>query len=291
MKQRFETLALHGGYSPEATTLARGVPLHRTTSYTFKDAAHAAGMFALEEPGYFYTRVSNPTQAVLEERVSLLEGCGRPDGTRTLALALASGTSAVFYAIINLARQGDEIVAASNLYGGTYSMFDAILPRFGVSVRMAGAGDVDAMAALVNDSTRAVYIEAIGNPGLDVADIAAYADMAHAKGLPLIVDATFATPYLLRPLEHGADIVIHSLTKWIGGHGTAIGGIVVDGDSFDWRNARFALYNEPDGSYHGKRYAHDFGDAPPYITRMRVVPLRNLGAAIAPDNAWMFLQG
>lgn len=291
MKQRFETLALHGGYEPEAATRARAVPLHRTTSFTFKDAAHAAGIFALTDPGYFYTRVGNPTQAVLEERLALLEGCGLPEGRGAAALALASGTSAVFYSVINLARQGDNIVTASNLYGGTYTMFDSILPPLGITARMVKIGDLDAAAAAITPKTRAVYVEAIGNPTLEVADIAAYADMAHAHGLPLVVDATFVTPYLQRPLEHGADIVIHSLTKWIGGHGTAIGGIVVDGNNFDWKRELFELYNEPDESYHGLRWGHDTGELPPFVTRMRVVPLRNLGACISPDNAWMFLQG
>lgn len=233
MNKRFETLSIHGGQSPEAETCARGVSVCRSTSFTFKDAAHAAGIFSLDEPGYFYSRVGNPTQTTLEDRVALLESCGLPDGNGVAAVALASGTSAVFYAIINLAGQGDEIVTASNLYGGTYTMFDSILPQFGITTRFVKAGDPEAFAAAVTPKTRAIYVETIGNPGLEVADIAAFADMAHAHGLPLLVDATFTTPYLMRPLEHGADVVIHSLTKWMGGHGTAIGGIVVDGNNFD----------------------------------------------------------
>lgn len=292
MKQRFETLSIHGGHTPDPITHARAVPLHRTTSFTFNDARHAADIFALQEPGYFYSRVGNPTQEALEERVALLEGCGLPAERGVGALALASGTAAIFYAIINLAAQGDDIVAARNLYGGTFTMFDSLLPRFGITARLAPVNDLDAFAAAITPKTRAVYVEAIGNPGLEVSDIAAFADLAHAHHLPLIVDATFATPYLLRPLEHGADVVVHSLTKWIGGHGTAIGGIVVDGNNFDWKNERFsALYSEPDSSYHGLRWAHDLGARPPYITRMRTVPLRNLGACLSPDNVWMFLQG
>lgn len=293
MKQRFETLSIHGGHTPDPVTHACAVPLHRTSSYTFKDAQHAAALFALQEPGYIYTRLGNPTQEVLETRLALLESSGLQNGAgrKAGALALASGTSAVFYSIINLARQGDEIVAGSNLYGGTYTMFDAILPQFGIRTRMVKAGDLDAFAAAITPKTRAIYVESIGNPTLEVADIAALADLAHAHDLPLLVDATFSTPYLCRPLEFGADVVIHSLTKWIGGHGTALGGIVVDGNTFDWRHERFALYNEPDQSYHGLRWGHDLGDLPPFITRMRTVPLRNLGACLAPDNIWMFLQG
>lgn len=284
MKQRFETLTIHGGQSPDPATSARAVPVHRTSSFVFKDARHASALFSLAEPGYIYTRLGNPTQEVLETRLSLLEGGAG-------ALALASGTSAVFYAVINLARYGDDIVAASNLYGGTHTMFSSILPQFGIRTRFVRPNDLDAFAAAISKTTRALFIEAIGNPGLDVADIAALADLAHAHGLPLIVDATFATPYLLRPIEHGADIVLHSLTKWIGGHGTAIGGIVVDAGRFDWKDKGFALYDEPDDSYHGLRWGHELDNPPPYITRMRTVPLRNLGACLAPDNVWMFLQG
>lgn len=288
MNKRFETLSIHGGYRPDERVRSRAVPLDRSTAFTFRDCEHAADVFALKDPGYLYTRLGNPTQAVLEARLALLEdgGTGKAE-----ALALASGTSAIFYAVANLARQGDEIVAASNLYGGTYTMFDAILPDFGIRTRLVPEGDLDAFAAAINANTRALFVEAIGNPGLDVADIKALADLAHANNLPLVVDSTFATPYLLRPLEHGADIVVHSLTKWIGGHGVAIGGIVVDGGSFDWKDKGFALYDEPDASYHGLRWGHDLEGALPYITRMRTVPLRNLGACIAPDNAWFFLQG
>ena len=286
--KRFETLSIHGGYTPDENTRSRAVPLDRSTSFTFRDCQHAADVFALKDPSYLYTRLGSPTQAVLEKRLALLEDGGA--GTAA-ALALASGTSAVFYAVINLARQGDEIVALSNLYGGTYTMFDAILPDFGIRTRFVREGDAEGVAAAINSRTRALFVEAIGNPGLDVADIARLADLAHARGIPLIVDATFTTPYLLRPLEHGADIVVHSLTKWIGGHGVAIGGIVVDGGTFDWKNKGFSLYDDPDPNYHGLRWGHDVEGALPYITRMRTVPLRNLGACVAPDNAWFFLQG
>lgn len=284
MKAHFETLAVHGGQKPDPTTLSRGVPLYRTAAYLFKSAEHAARVFNLEEEGNIYSRLGNPTEAVLEERVNLLEG-------GVGAVTSASGTSAVFSAIINLAQQGDEIISANNLYGGTFTMFDSILPNFGITVHMAHVTELDAIKRFINSKTRAIYAEAIGNPSLDVADIDALAEIAHQAGVPLIIDSTFATPYLLRPFEHGADIVVHSLTKWLGGHGVAIGGIVVDGGKFDWSDERFDLYNKPDPGYHGMRWAHDFKGMPPYITRMRTVPLRNLGACLSPDNAWMFLQG
>ena len=228
----------------------------------------------------------NPTQDLLERRLSELEG-------GAAALALASGTSAVFYSAINVAGQGDEIVAAKSLYGGTYTMFDNILPQFGISVRLVDPLDVDAYKAAINEKTKAVYIEAIGNPGLDVPDVEAIAGVAHQAGVPLIVDSTFATPYLMRPIEYGADVVIHSLTKWIGGHGTGIGGLVVDAGKFNWNNGRFKQYSEPDESYHGIVWATGLGDLNPvaFIIRMRLIMLRNLGACISPDNAWIFLQG
>lgn len=285
-KQRLETMAVHTGQARDEGQLSRGVPVYRTASYLFKNTEHAADLFSLKVPGNIYTRLMNPTQAVLEERVAAMEG-GRA------ALALASGTSAVFYAIINLARTGDEIVAASNLYGGTFTMFKDILPQFGIRVRMVTANDFEGLSQSINQKTRAVFIEAIGNPTLEVSDIGAYARIAHENHVPLIVDATFTTPFLLRPIDHGADIVVHSLTKWLGGHGTGIGGVVVDSGNFDWKAPKFDLYNQPDPSYHGLRYAHDLGELNPvaFAVRMRLVPLRNLGAAISPDNAWMFLQG
>ena len=285
-KYRFETLALHAGQTPDPATLSRGIPVYRTSSYVFKSTEHAASLFALKEPGNIYTRIMNPTQDVLEQRVAALEG-------GAAGLALSSGTSAVFYSIITLAKAGDEIVSANNLYGGTYTMFDAILPQLGITVRFVPNNDFQALKRAINPRTRAVYIETIGNPVLDVADVKTYAEIAHENHLPLIVDSTFTTPYLLRPLEYGADIVVHSLTKWLGGHGAAIGGIVVDGASFDWSHPKFDLFNEPDPNYHGLRWAKDLGDLGKlaYILRMRTVPLRNLGACISPDNAWIFLQG
>jgi O-acetylhomoserine (thiol)-lyase len=283
---KFETQCLHAGQQPDPTTNARGVAIHRTSSYVFNNTEHAANLFALKEPGNIYTRIMNPTQDILEQRIAALEG-------GAAALALSSGTSAVYYSIINICEAGDEIVSASNLYGGTYTMFDCILPQFGIRVKFADAREPDNFAKAINDKTRALYIETIGNPVLEFTDIKVVADIAHRHNLPLIVDATFTTPYLLKTIEHGADIVVNSLTKWMGGHGTGIGGIVVDSGKFNWQDPKFNLYNEPDPSYHGIRYAHDLGDMNPiaFILRMRLVPLRNLGACISPDNAWMFLQG
>jgi len=283
---RLETKCLHAGQEPDPSTLARAVPVHRTSSYVFKDTEHAANLFSLKELGNIYTRLMNPTTDVLEKRVAALEN-------GAAGLALASGTSAIFYSIINICQAGDEVVAASNLYGGTYTQFNNILPQFGITVKFADARNPETFAELITDKTKALYCETIGNPGLDVSDIGAIADIAHANGIPLIVDSTFATPYLVRPIEHGADIVVHSLTKWLGGHGTGIGGIVVDSGKFDWTSGKFPLMTEPDESYHGIRYALDLGELAPlaYILRMRLVPLRNLGACISPDNSWIFLQG
>ncbi|MBT3276170.1 MAG: O-acetylhomoserine aminocarboxypropyltransferase/cysteine synthase [Spirochaetales bacterium] len=286
MGHKLETISLHGGQTPDPTTGARGVPVHRTTAYQFKDTTHAANLFALSELGNIYTRIMNPTQDVLEKRVAELEG-------GAAGLALASGTSGIFYSIINLAGAGDEIVSAKNLYGGTYTMFDNILPQLGITVKFVDPLDTNAYKRAIGPKTKAVYIESIGNPSLDVPDIQAIADIAHNEGIPLIIDSTFTTPYLLRPIEHGADIVIHSLTKWMGGHGVGIGGIVVDAGKFDWNSEKFPLYSKPDSSYHDLVWATGLGDLSPiaYILRMRTVPLRNLGACISPDNAWMFLQG
>jgi O-acetylhomoserine (thiol)-lyase len=284
---RFETLALHGGQKPDPTTTSRGVPVYRTSSYVFESTEKAANLFALKELGNIYTRIMNPTQDVLEQRVSLLEG-------GAASVALASGTSAIFYSIITLARAGDQIVSANNLYGGTYTMFDAILPTLGISTRFVRPDDPKNFEKAITDKTRALFIETIGNPVLDVTDVQWVAEVAHRHGLPLIADATFTTPYLLRSIEHGADIVVNSLTKWMGGHGTAIGGIVTDSGKFDWKNKRFAQFNDPDPNYHGLKWAHDLPPALAPIAfalRLRTVPLRNLGACISPDNAWMFLQG
>jgi O-acetylhomoserine (thiol)-lyase len=283
----FETLALHAGQTPDGT-LSRGIPVYRTSSYLFKNTEHAANLFALKELGNIYTRLMNPTTDILEQRVTQLEG-------GAASVALASGTSAVFYSIITLARAGDEIVSASNLYGGTYTQFDAILPQLGIKVNFVDHQNPRSFAQAINEKTRAIFIETIGNPVLDVTDIAAVAKIAHDHGLPLIVDATFTTPYLLRTIEHGADIVVNSLTKWLGGHGAAIGGIITDSGRFPWKNnPRFRLFNEPDSNYHGLKWAHDLPAALAPIAfalRVRTVPLRNLGAAISPDNSFLFLQG
>ena len=283
---KFETLCLHAGQEPDPTTTARGVAVHRTSSYVFKSTEHAANLFGLKELGNIYTRIMNPTQDVLEQRVAALEG-------GAAALALASGTSAVHYSIINICSAGDEIVSANNLYGGTYTMFDCILPQFGIHTKFADARDPQSFETAITDKTRAIFIETIGNPLLEFTDIGAISEIAKKHHLPLIVDATFTTPFLLKSFDYGADIVVNSLTKWMGGHGTGIGGIVVDSGKFDWTDPKFKLYNEPDPSYHGLRYAHDLGDLNPvaFIMRMRLVPLRNLGACISPDNAWIFLQG
>lgn len=283
---KLETIALHAGHVVDQDTLSRAVPIHRTSSFVFKNTEHAANLFSLKEMGNIYTRLGNPTQDVLEKRVAALEG-------GAAALALASGTSAIFYSIINICKQGDEIIAANNLYGGTISQFDSILPQLGITVRMVDPSDPENFKKAINNRTRALYCETIGNPGLTMTDIQSVADIAHNNNLPLIVDSTFTPPSLLRPIEHGADIVIHSLTKWMGGHGTGLGGIVIDAGSFDWTDPKFSLYNTPDASYHGMRYAHDLGEMNPiaFALRMRLVPLRNLGACISPDNCWIFLQG
>jgi O-acetylhomoserine (thiol)-lyase len=282
-----ETIAVQAGHSPDPATLSRGVPVYRTSSFTFKSAEHAANLFALKESGNIYSRIGNPTNEILEARVSLLEG-------GAASVAVASGTAAVFNTVITIAKAGDEIVSASNLYGGTYTMFDAILPDFGITTKFVGDLDPASFDAAVTDRTRLIYIETIGNPVLDLADIDAISAVARKHHLPLVVDGTFTTPYLLRTIEHGADIVINSLTKWLGGHGTAIGGIATDAGTFDWSDPKFVLFNRPDPTYHGLRWA---ADLPPelrkiaFAMRTRTVPLRNLGACLSPDNAWIFLQG
>jgi len=283
---KFETTALHGAQVIEQDNLSRATPIHRTASYLFKDTEHAANLFSLKEPGNIYTRIGNPTQNILEQRLSLLEG-------GAASLALASGTSGIFYSIINICEAGNEVVAANNLYGGTYSQFDSILPRMGIKVRFVDPTDPENFRRAINEKTRAFYCETIGNPGLTMTDIEAVGKISQENNLPLIVDSTFTPPCILRPLDHGANIVIHSLTKWIGGHGTVLGGIVTDGGNFDWTDPKFTLFNEPDASYHGLRYAHDLGDMNTiaFALRMRLVPLRNLGASISPDNCWAFLQG
>ena len=281
-----ETLALHAGQEIEPATRARAVPVYRTTAYNFKSSQHGADLFALREPGNIYARLMNPTNDVLEKRLAQLDG-------GAAALTLSSGTAAIYFAVTNILRQGDELVSANNLYGGTFTQFDAILPQQGITVRFAPVNDVAATEAAINEKTRALYIETVGNPALDVADIEGYAAIAKKHHLPLIVDATFTPPTLLRPIEHGANIVIHSLSKWIGGHGTGIGGVVVDAGNFDWTDPKFSLYNEPDRGYHGLRFAHDLGELNPlaFILRLRTVGLRNQGPTLAPDAAWLFLQG
>ncbi len=286
---KLETLCLHGGTQADPTTLARAVPVYRTSSFVFKNAEHAANLFALKELGNIYTRLMNPTTDVLEKRVALLEG-----GPEMGGLAVASGTSAIFYAIINLAQAGDNIVSARNLYGGTYTQFNDILPALGITVKFVDSNDPASIAGSIDDKTRAVFVESVSNPALEVTDIEAIAKVAHAHGLPLIVDSTFSTPYLTQPLAHGADVVVHSLTKWFGGHGAGIGGVVVDSGKFNWAAGKHPLYTNPDNSYHGLRWGIDLPDMLrplAYILRMRTVPLRNLGACISPDNAWFFLQG
>ncbi len=285
MTHRFETLFLHAGQTIDETG-ARAVPLHRSSSYVFKSSEHAANLFALKELGNIYTRLMNPTHDVLEKRLAALEG-------GAAGLVTSSGTAAIFYSVINLARTGDEIVAADNLYGGTTTQFNDILPQFGIHARFVNASDPSNFEAAISEKTRAIFVETIGNPSLDVVDLPAVAAVAKRNRVPLIVDNTFATPFLARPMEQGADIVVHSLTKWIGGHGTFIGGILIDSGKFDWTDPKFALFNEPEPSYHGLRFAHDLGPLSPiaFALRARLVPLRNLGACLNPDNAWLALQG
>ncbi|MGY0505445.1 O-acetylhomoserine aminocarboxypropyltransferase/cysteine synthase family protein [Luteimonas sp. e5] len=283
--QHFETLALHAGYTPEPTTRAVAVPIYQTVAYAFDSAQHAADLFDLKVPGNIYSRIMNPTCAVLEARVAALEG-------GIGGLALASGQSAITYAIQTIAGQGDNIVSASSLYGGTWNLFAHTLPQFGIEARLADQHDLAALEALIDARTKAVYVESIGNPSGRVADIPALAELAHRHGVPLIVDNTVATPWLLRPIEHGADIVVHSLTKYIGGHGNSIGGMIVDSGRFPWAEhaERFPQLNQPDASYHGVVYTEALGEAA-YIGRARVVPLRNTGAALSPFNAFLILQG
>ena len=284
-----ETLAVHAGQDAhgDPATNARAVPVYRTTAYNFRDSKHGADLFALRELGNIYARLMNPTNDVLAKRIAALEG-------GAAAQTLASGTAAIFFTITNIARAGDEIVAASNLYGGTFSQFDAILPNAGIKANFTPVNDFEAVEAAINEKTRLLFVEAIGNPALDVADIEGYAAVAKRHHLPLVVDATFAPPPLLRAIDHGANFVIHSLSKWIGGHGAGIGGVVVDAGNFDWTNPKFALYNEPDAGYHGLRFAHDLPEplkAVAFTIRLLTVGIRNQGPTLAPDAAWIFLQG
>jgi O-acetylhomoserine (thiol)-lyase len=281
---RFDTIAVHGGHNGDPATKSRAVPIYQTTSYKFDNADHAARLFALEDFGNIYTRINNPTTDVFEQRIAQLEG-------GAAALAVASGQAANVYALLNLVRAGDHVVSSSSLYGGTYNAFAHTLPKFGIGVTFADFGDLDALRREIRPNTKAVFAETIGNPKIDVLDIAAVAEIAHANGVPLIVDNTLATPYLVRPIDHGADIVVHSATKFIGGHGTAIGGVIVDGGRFDWAaSGKFADFTQPDPSYHGIQYAAAFGNVA-YIIKARVQLLRDIGAALSPFNAWLLLQG
>jgi O-acetylhomoserine (thiol)-lyase len=285
MTQRPETLALHAGQQPDPTTNSRAVPIYQTTSYVFDSTEHAADLFALRQPGNIYTRIMNPTQDVFEQRLAALEG-------GVAALATASGSSAVTYSVLNLAGAGDNIVAHSELYGGTYALFAHTLPQFGIEVRFVSADDPSALAGLVDDRTKLVFTETIGNPKINVVDVAAWAEAAHAHGLPLIVDNTAPSPVLCRPFDHGADVSVHSATKYIGGHGTSIGGVLVDAGTFPWteHSDRFPGLTKPDGAYHGVVWTEAVGNLA-YAIRARTVLLRNTGAAITPFNAWLFLQG
>lgn len=280
---RFETLSVHGGLAPDPVTGARAVPIYQSNAYQFNNTEHAANLFALKEPGYIYSRMHNPTVTVLEERVALLEG-------GVGALALASGMSAITLAILNIAQAGDEIVAASNLYGGTYNLFAITLPKYGINIKLVNSDDPENFRKAITDKTKAVYAETIGNPSLRVLDIEKVADIAHEAGIPLIVDNTFATPYLLRPIEYGADIVIHSATKWLGGNGTTLGGIIVDGGKFDWNSDKFPGFTQPDPSYGGIVYAEAIGAAA-YIIKARVQLLRDLGPALSSQSAFQIILG
>ena len=286
---KHETLCLHGGHQPDSETHSRAVPIYKSTAFTFNDTEHAANLFALKELGNIYTRLMNPTTDVLEKRICLLEGAHELAG-----LAHSSGTAAIFNSIINLAQAGDNIVSARNLYGGSYTQFNDILPALGIEVRFVDSQDPQQFANAIDDKTRALFCETVSNPALEVTDLDAVGNIAKENGIPLIVDATCSTPYLTQPLAHGADIVVHSLTKWLGGHGTGLGGVVIDSGRFKWAGGKHPLFDNPDNSYHGLRWGHDLPEmlAPlAYILRMRTVPLRNLGACIAPDNSWQFLQG
>jgi O-acetylhomoserine (thiol)-lyase len=283
-KQRFATLAVHGGQQPDSATKARAVPIYQTTSYTFDDADHAARLFALKEFGNIYTRIMNPTTDVFEKRLAALEG-------GLAALATASGQAAETLALTTLAGAGDEIVSTTSLYGGTYNLFHYTLPRYGITVRFVDAEDFDGLRAAINDRTKAVFTETVGNPKLDISDIEKFAAIAHEKGIPLIVDNTTPSPALVRPIEWGADIVVNSATKFIGGHGTSIGGVIIDGGKFDWAaSGRFPEFTDPEPSYHGVSFTEAFGNLA-FIIKARVQGLRDTGAALSPFNAFLLLQG
>jgi len=282
-KPGLDTIALHGGQTVDPGTKARAVPIFQTTSYVFDDTGHAARLFALEEFGNIYTRIGNPTTDVLEQRIAALEGGAG-------ALAVASGQAAVVYSILNVAHAGDHIVSSGSLYGGTYNAFFHTLPKYGITTTFVDPDDIAGWKAAVKPNTKAFFAETLGNPKVDVLDVKAVADAAHASGVPLVVDNTLPTPMLLRPIEYGADVVVHSATKFIGGHGTSIGGLIVDAGKFDWTNGKFPGLTEPDPSYHGAQYVASFGPLA-YILKMRVQLLRDVGAALSPFNAWLLLQG
>ncbi|WP_301859662.1 O-acetylhomoserine aminocarboxypropyltransferase/cysteine synthase family protein [uncultured Megasphaera sp.] len=280
----FETLQQHAGQVPDPTTGSRAVPIYQTTSYVFKDTQEGEDLFALRKPGFIYSRLTNPTQDVLEKRVAALEG-------GTAALATASGASSIAYSILNLAGAGDEIVAAPTLYGGTFELFTETFKHLGITTRFADVDDPASFEKVINDKTKAVYFESLGNPAINIPDFEAIAEVAHKHGLPVIVDNTFATPYLFRPFEHGADIVVHSATKFIGGHGTTLGGVIVENGKFDWAaSGRFKEFASPDASYNGVNFATDVPGAG-FVTRIRAKGLRDLGACISPFNAWLLIQG
>lgn len=278
-----ETLLLHGGQQPDPTTGSRGVPIYKTTSYVFKDTQHAQDLFGLKDTGNIYSRIMNPTVDVFEQRVALLEG-------GTAAVALSSGMAAIAFSILNVAEAGDEIVADSNLYGGTYNLFANTLPRYGITTKFVDATDPENFKAAITDKTKALFGEIIGNPSLNVFDVEKVASIAHENGVPLLIDNTFASPYGSNPIEFGADVVIHSATKWIGGHGTTIGGVAVDAGTFDWDNARFPNYTQPDETYHGLRYGIDVPEAA-FATKLRVQLLRDFGPSLSPESAHALLQG
>lgn len=281
---KFDTLQVHAGQVPDPSTGSRAVPIYQTTSYVFKGTEHAANLFGLKEFGNIYTRIMNPTTDVLEQRIAALEG-------GVGALGVASGSAAITYAILNIAGAGDEIISASTLYGGTYNLFAITFPKLGIKTHFVNPDNPENFRKLINDKTKAIYIESIGNPGINIIDIEAVAKIAHENGLPLIIDNTFATPYLLKPIEFGADIVVHSATKFIGGHGTSIGGLIVDAGKFDWAGSgRFPGFTEPDPSYSGLIYSQAFGPLA-YILKARVQLLRDTGAALSPQNSFLFLQG
>ncbi|MDJ0330274.1 O-acetylhomoserine aminocarboxypropyltransferase/cysteine synthase family protein [Planococcus sp. S3-L1] len=278
-----ETLLLHGGQQPDPTTGSRGVPVYKTTSYVFKNTQHAQDLFGLKDTGNIYSRIMNPTVDVFEQRVALLEG-------GTAAVALSSGMAAIAFSILNIAEAGDEIVADSSLYGGTYNLFANTLPRYGITTKFVDATDPENFKAAITDKTKAIFGEIIGNPSLNVFDVEKIAEIAHANGLPLLIDNTFASPYGSNPIEFGADVVIHSATKWIGGHGTTIGGVAVDAGKFNWDNPRFPNYTQPDETYHGLRYGIDVPGAA-FATKLRVQLLRDFGPSLSPDSAHALLQG